>query len=197
MVCEKANELMMKYMDGLLDDFEEMNLEKHIESCEACSEDFAVYKEMLADFNHNKLEIIEAPDNFAASVMEKIEDINIYFPKKIRDKGKVFDNVIFAVWGTLATVFALGAALYFYQDVLFNWLAENEANGLLTALAPIAAFVTEFGLTLGYYIVAATNVVGDAIRSYSLIFLAALVALVGIQLYISPKFMKKKGRKLM
>jgi len=196
LVCEKYGEWMMKYMDGLLDDFEQMNLDKHIEACEACREDFAIYQEMLTEFNTE--EIIEAPEGFAAAVMEKVEDINIYFPKKVRDKGKMLDNVIFVVWGLIAASAAAGTTLFLHSEVIFAWLSTNGLGGLATFLQPFTDFAIGFGNTLEYYTATASGWFGTNLSDFAIVFLLAFVALVAVQFYMSPKYaeIKRKRRKI-
>ena len=201
MVCEKYGELMMKYMDGRLDDFEQMNLDKHIEACEACREDFAIYQEMLVSFESG--EVIEAPEGFVAAVMEKVEDINLYFPKKVRDKGKVLDNVIFAIWGLMATAFVAGAGLFLHGETIFNWLYTNGLAAIAVVIMPFADFAVGFGGTLEYYTTTASGWFGANVADFTLVFLLAFVALVGLQFYMSPKYaqvyaeIKRKRRKIM
>jgi len=202
-VCEKYGDLMMKYMDGLLDDFEQMNLDKHMEACEVCREDFAIYQEMLTEFDSSIEEIIEAPDSFAASVMEKIDDINIYFPKKVRDKGKLLDGLIFAVWMLMATAFAGGTALYFQSDSIFNWMDANGLGVAIAVLQPFADFAASFGMTLEQFVVTASGWLGANLADFSIMFLPTVLILVGVQFYMSPKYakvyadFKKKRRKIL
>jgi len=197
--CEKYSELMMKYMDGLLDDFEQMNLEKHIEACETCREDFAIYQEMLTGFEQNNVEIIEAPENFVASVMEKVDDINLYFPKQVRDKGKIVDSIIFAVWAFFAATFAAGTLVFFQGDAILNWLFDSSLYAIANVFQPIVNFATGFGQTLGLYMSGAAEWLNAANHSiYAAFFLVAFMALVAIQFYISPKYaeIKRKRRKI-
>ena len=198
LACEKYGELMMKYMDGLLDDFDQMNLDKHIEACEACREDFAIYKEMLTGFDNNNEEIIEAPEGFVAAVMEKVEDINLYFPKTVRDKGKVLDNVIFVVWGLLAAAFMAGGALFLQGEAIFGWLEANGLTAIAAAIQPFANFAAGFGETLNYYTTTASGWFGANISDFALLFLLAFVVLVGVQFFMSPKYaeIKRKRRKI-
>ena len=199
-VCEKYSDLMMKYMDGLLDDFEQMNLDKHIEACEACREDFAIYQEMLTDFGNE--EIIEAPESFVTSIMEKVEDINIYFPKKVRDKGKMLDNVIFGVWCLMGIVFATGAALFLQGDAIFGWLYANGLAALAIIIQPFADFASGFGGTVEYYTASASGWFGTNMADFAIVFLLAFVGLVAVQFYMSPKYaeinaeFKRKRRKI-
>jgi len=194
MACEKSGELMMKYMDGLLDDFENMNLEKHIQCCETCREDFAVYKEMLEGFNHNNMEIIEAPEGFVEAVMVAVDGINLYFPKKVRDKGKILDSLIFAAWGLLVGILVAGIMLFLYQEQIFAWLHANGLSALAQGIYPFAIFTTNFADTLGYYTSNASHWISINVGNYAFVFLLAFVALVIVQFYISPKY-AKTGKK--
>ena len=198
LACEKYSELMMKYMDGLLDDFEQMNLDKHIEACEACREDFAIYQEMLTSFDHNNMEIIEAPENFVASVMEKVDDINLYFPQKVRDKGKVVDSIIFAVWAFLASAFVAGTVLFLQGEAIFGWLNANGLHAIVNVLQPFTNFMTGLGQALGYHLTGASEWLSANISNYAIVFLLAFMALVAVQFYISPKYaeIKRKRRKI-
>ncbi|MCL2377276.1 MAG: zf-HC2 domain-containing protein, partial [Defluviitaleaceae bacterium] len=171
LACEKYSELMMKYMDGLLDDFEQMNLDKHIEACEACREDFAIYQEMLTSFDHNNMEIIEAPENFVASVMEKVDDINLYFPQKVRDKGKVVDSIIFAVWAFLASAFVAGTVLFLQGEAIFGWLNANGLHAIVNVLQPFTNFMTGLGQALGYHLTGASEWLSANISNYAIVFL--------------------------
>ena len=187
MACERYSELMMKYMDGLLDDFENMNLERHIQACEACREDFAVYKELLEGFNHNNMEIIEAPEGFTRAVMAEIEGINLYFPEKVRNKGKILDGVIFVLWGVLVGAFAVGTILFLHQEQIFAWLHGNNLPALARAIYPFAVFVTGFGEVAAQYLTGAAEWFSVGTRDYAVVFLLVFVVLAAALFQISPK----------
>ena len=202
MVCEKSNELMMRYMDGLLDAFDEMNLNKHIELCETCREDFAVYKEMLEGFslNDSALEITEAPEGFAAAVMERIEGMHIYFPAKVRNRGKAIDNTLAAIWGLAALVFAAGGVMFLLQEQIFAWLDQNGLAAVASALEPFAAFATEFGMSAGNLAHGAIDWIVGYLSAYWLALAVAFGGLVGLAtlaLRLSPKYAKGyRGHKI-
>ena len=189
MVCEKSNDLMMRYMDGLLDAFDEMNLNKHIETCEACREDFAVYKDMLEGFNFNTMEITEAPEGFADAVLAQLEGVNIYFPEKVRNKGKIFDNILFAVWGLLATTLAAGVLVYLFNEQIFAWLDQYAPGGVSSALYPFAAFTADFGAAAGYFAATAFDRISVTFANYwpaLTVAFAGLVSLAALALRLSP-----------
>ena len=203
MVCEKYGDLMMKYMDGILDDFEQMNLDKHIEACEACREDFAIYQEMMTGFDYKNEEIIEAPENFVACLMEKVDDMNIYFPKKVRDRGRMLDNAIFVIWGVMAAALAAGTALFLSGEAIFGWLQANGLTAVTVFMQPFADFAMGFGMTLEYYTQTASGWLGANISDFAIVFLLVFVALVGVQFYMSPKYaeinaeFKRRRRKIL
>jgi predicted anti-sigma-YlaC factor YlaD len=177
MVCEKANELMMVYMDGLLDDFEEMNLLKHMEICETCREDFALYKEMLGDFTADRLEIIEAPEGFVASVMQEVERVNIYFPEGERNKGKVLDYVFFAAWGITAVAFIIATVLFTHGDVMIALAQSYNMQGLASFLTSAVSTINVFGELFAYYGNTAVKLASDALAQYGIAVAIAFVAL--------------------
>jgi len=207
MVCEKSNELMMRYMDGLLDAFDEMNLTKHIETCEVCREDFAVYKEMLEGFDLTDSSdtadtadicLIEAPDGFEAAVMAQIQDINIYFPEKVRNKGVILDNIIFVVWGLVVATFAAGLTLFLFNEQILAWLEYQGLAGLATALYPVSNFVIGLGTTAGNFFANIANLVLGAIGQYWLaatVAVAGLAGLAALTLYLAPQSARTRFHK--
>lgn len=70
MNCETANELIMKYFDGEINDIEEAQLMQHLKTCKSCSEEFRCMKEVFATIQAESG--IEPPENFEAMVMDKI-----------------------------------------------------------------------------------------------------------------------------
>jgi len=200
MVCERANELMMRYMDGLLDDFDKMNLEKHIEDCETCAEDFELYKEMLKSFNLDNIDIVEAPEDFADNVMSQINELNLYFPEKLRSRGQIIDGIIFGIWGLLAFGAVSGISMFIFKDQLFEWLMANNLNAVADILYPFAAFTADFGNTLGSHIINAMSWIADLLRLYGIAVITAILGIIALatlafKLNFSPqkfKYIKSK-----
>ena len=192
MVCEKSNDLMMRYMDGLLDHFDEMNLEKHIQTCQTCREDFAMYTEILQGIG-GKFEIAEAPEGFEAAVMAQIKDIKIYFPAKVRNKGKIVDAVLFAVWGLAAITAASGILMFYFNQQIFAWLDANGLHALSMLLHPFAAWTAEFGAATAAYASTAFNWLVAEVGNYWPALATAfggLVALATLAMKMSPKYAK-------
>jgi len=196
MVCEKSNDLMMRYMDGLLDHFDEMNLGKHIETCDACREDFAMYTEILQGIGE-KMEVVEAPEGFAEAVMAQIDDIKIYFPAKTRNKGKIIDNIIFVTWGAVAFTFVSGLLLFLLHDQIFAWLDANGFVAVSSALYPFAAWTAGFGAATVAYVTNTFEWLTTAMTTYWLALataFAGLLALATLAMKMSPKYSKRLSK---
>ena len=61
----------MNYMDFDISEENNFLLEKHLEECEECRESFELYTQILDEFSLDADNIIEAPQDFEISVMEK------------------------------------------------------------------------------------------------------------------------------
>ena len=192
MVCEKSTELMMQYMDGKISDFDLMNLEKHIETCGHCKEDFEAYTAMLAEFQ--TMELAEAPEGFADAVMSKIEEIDIYSLPKI-EKSRTLDNILFGIWGGFLVLFGISTMLLAFNEQIFEYLIENGAYGIANFLSPYVDFIGHLSYAASVWADGILYWISQNIAPYSLVFLAMFVVLAGIQLYISRKPRKLLRRK--
>ena len=72
LTCEMACELMFDYIDGTLNEPQSLQLEEHIECCEACRKELAQRREMLELI---KLSADPVPDALFTGVMDKIADV--------------------------------------------------------------------------------------------------------------------------
>jgi len=78
--CEEMRELLSCYIDGVLDEKDVKDVEKHLEQCPYCQQDLAGLKATLA-LVHQEGEV-QPPEGFRAGIMEKIAAL----PKN--DEGK-------------------------------------------------------------------------------------------------------------
>ena len=124
MDCNKANKLMMNYMDFDISEENNFLLEKHLEECEECRESFELYTQILDEFSLDADNIIEAPQDFEISVMEKIEHIE---PRYIKEKTKK-NMVVYVFLGMTSLVFSLFLIISLNKDVL---LANPEKSPIL------------------------------------------------------------------
>ncbi len=70
--CKKAENLIMKYMDGELSPEDAQLLNNHIKLCEKCREEFFVFDAMMQNAAEVSKEVIRAPEGFEKAVMSKI-----------------------------------------------------------------------------------------------------------------------------
>lgn len=137
MDCNKANKLMMKFMDNSLTDEEYLLLEKHLEECAECKKDFSLYTEILENFSEETM-IIEAPENFEEMVMAKIENIE---PKYIDLKNRT-NNFYYIIAGVSSLLFSISMLVnmnkeiiitnFSSQSFLYKVLQFNEYIGMLS-----------------------------------------------------------------
>ena len=123
MDCNKANKLMMDYMDFNISEEDNFLLEKHLEECEECRESFELYTQILDEFSLDA-DIIEAPEDFEINIMEKIEHIE---PDYIKEKSKK-NMVTYVFLGMTSLMFSLFLIVSLNKDV---FLANPEKSPLL------------------------------------------------------------------
>jgi len=139
MECSKANELMMKYMDGTLSEQDAGRLRKHIDQCEGCKADFTVYDEIVSAFEMP--EETFAPDGFVEAVMTKI---NALESASVKATVKA-DSILLTVWGLFTVLLGLGCVLALNREPISAYLAAQPAlAGYMDMLAPIGVMVGEF-----------------------------------------------------
>ncbi|MCL2620819.1 MAG: zf-HC2 domain-containing protein [Defluviitaleaceae bacterium] len=187
-MCDKNIDLMMKYMDGGLDDFEKMNLEKHIEVCEVCAEDFAAYSEILHGFE--KMEIEEAPDGFGEAVMAKVTQLDLYAPEKVAENRriKVVDGLIFGAFGVAAFVLFGGGALALFGGEILGWFYGAGLYGVAEFVAPIAEVCSAVVGTISNWATGLGDIVPqETMIFYGVAFLVVFSVLVFLQVHMSRK----------
>ncbi|MFV0518724.1 MAG: anti-sigma factor family protein [Lachnospirales bacterium] len=69
MNCNCASELMMKYMDGTLQQDEGIELKKHLSSCNKCKEEFAIFEDMLKNFDNMEEDFTVLDQDFNDDIM--------------------------------------------------------------------------------------------------------------------------------
>ncbi|WP_250278509.1 anti-sigma factor family protein [[Clostridium] colinum] len=116
MNCNKANKLMMDYMDFNISQEDEFLLKNHLKECNECKESFELYNEILEEFSLDCNTIIEAPEDFEINIMEKIEHIE---PRYIKDKVKK-NMVTYVFLAMTSLVFSLFLIVYLNKDVLLS-----------------------------------------------------------------------------
>ncbi|MCL2855778.1 MAG: zf-HC2 domain-containing protein [Defluviitaleaceae bacterium] len=186
-MCDKNLDLMMKYMDGGLDDFEKMNLEKHMEVCEVCAEDFAAYSQILQGFG--EMELTEAPEGFAEGVMAKVTELDLYAPAKAKEsrKSKVIDGLIFTGFGLVAAVVFGGGALALFGGEILGWVYGAGLYGIASFLAPVAEACATVVGNINNWSGNLFDLSRETMIFYSAAFLAVFAALVALQVHMSRR----------
>jgi len=184
MACSKYGDFMMKYMDGTLDAFEEMNLHKHMETCETCAEDFAAYSEILEGFD--AMEIVEAPADFAPAVMERIARLPAYAPAKTR-RAKVIDGFVFVPFAVLVTTLFIGTVLALFGTNIAFWLYEAGFTGLASGLSPAIELTSSISANISIFFGGIGGEAGSVAVTYSAVFLLVFAVLVALQFSLSSR----------
>ena len=133
MDCEKANGLMMKYMDGVLTESDAASLNRHIQTCGRCKEDFSVYDGIISGFS--EMELCEPPEGFELRVMNIV--------RQLPEAGlKSISRPLFGVLGVFSILLGLGVILAMNKDALLNWIGQYPVlKPLLDIYAPLSAAV--------------------------------------------------------
>lgn len=183
MDCNKADDYIMKYMDGEITDNEAVMLNEHLLNCKMCRESFNIYDSMLNEFMSQ--ELIKAPEGFEIQVMAKISvlDENMALVH-YNAKNKIGE----IIWGTFTILFASGTILVLYRDHIINSLLNNPYIGdKVQLLIPVAdsvnyqaeVFKSAAEQTVSYFNTTIANSVG--------IIFSILAVLCALQFYILRK----------
>ena len=114
--CNRANQLIMDYMDFNISQEDEFLLKNHLKECDECRESFELYSQMLEEFSLDKKNIIQAPEDFEINVMEKIENIESRYIKEKTNK-----NIITYVFlAMISLTFSLFLMVSFNKDVFLS-----------------------------------------------------------------------------
>lgn len=124
MKCNHADQLLMKYMDGILTMDEAKKLNYHITECVSCREEFFTYQIMMEELQEGKM--VEAPEQFEFEVMDKIKGID--FDYKVKEIGSI-ENITAMLWGVFSLVFGIGVLLFIYRQPVLEYLLQSPYMG--------------------------------------------------------------------
>ena len=117
---------MMKHMDNELSVEDYAHLQKHLEVCFDCAEDFAAYSGILSDFENMSC-LVDAPNGFEKAVMSKIERLE---PEESRSRNE-----------TVTVALAVGAlSILLGLVVLFSGV--NLAESVMASLPQFIELTT-------------------------------------------------------
>lgn len=122
MNCRQAQDFTMKYFDGDLNDIENAQLKQHLKVCKNCCSDF---KNMSEVMEFLKIREIEPPQDFEASVMEKVYSLEVV--RKKRTDAVL--TVLYSVTGMLLLLLGLIISVNLNGLTIFE-AAEQFGNSL-------------------------------------------------------------------
>ena len=153
MDCNKAGRLMMAYMDKNIEEKDKTNLNHHIDKCDACREEFAIYQEMSQDLESDTVLKVEKiptmhPPNFESAIMDKIS--------KLSERAETRFKLIF---GAYTAIFSFIVVIVL-QNININHreissrLSDTIQIALLTLVNVLQEIFYQFGnyaFLLQYY----------------------------------------------
>lgn len=177
MNCEEANNYMMKYFDGDIDEIEDAQLRQHLKSCGRCMQEYDCMTEIFATLENPV--IMEPPEDFEAKVMEKVNEIE----RKRMDRR------------TRMLVFLYNAAAIIAIGLLMVFVVGNRPGGIPSAIESIKGYfgsfnsVTSavFGIVgdifklLGGVLMTLLQVFVSIVKTYYYVFVAMIVLLLAVQ----------------
>ena len=181
--CLKANDYMMKYMDGDITDNEAKRLKDHIDRCDDCREDFKLYDFILDELSVDT-ELSSPPEGFTAAVMVKVEAVPA--PRKLINAS--FDSLLCGVWGVFSVVFGVGFLLVLNREQILDYFSGIPAlSGYVAAIMPmserISAFFSGLVASFGQFFVSA----GAFLSSYRYWIFGIFAALVVCQYFVNRR----------
>jgi hypothetical protein len=139
MECDKAENLMMLYMDRALPEQDAAVLNKHIKECAKCREDFFTYDKILSELSIQK--VYSPPEGFEGAVMEKIRALDYKRPVSANK-----DSLFCVIWGVFSILFGTGLIAMMYKDSITSYLAATgRFDGFIQTVGPVTDYV--FNLT--------------------------------------------------
>ncbi|MDR1531242.1 MAG: zf-HC2 domain-containing protein [Clostridiales bacterium] len=185
MNCAKADELMMRYMDGTLSEDDAVLLKKHLDTCAACAEDFSLYDEIVTHFSEDTL--VSAPEGFEKAVMERIRALPALVARP------ELDTLLYLVWGAVSVLFGIGLIVFFNRDAIIESLAANPAFArYIDLLPPVSDYVTTVLADVSQTVSAVADSVQAYISSFRYLLLIIFVILAAAQMVIARRFKSDK-----
>ena len=184
MECKFADELMMKYMDGMITEKEANHLHDHLSQCDACTESFKVYDDILADFAEAPL--YEAPDGFEEAVMAKVAACEVPYQKRAQG----IDNLFTFAVGFVSVLFGIGFLLVMNREQIIHFMENSELfGGYARVISPMLNLVLEYTSNFMNAVIGFAVTMSGFVSDFRFIILAGCVALLATQYMI-----RKKGK---
>ena len=190
MNCQKAENYMMKYMDGEITAKESAQLGAHIENCEVCYESFKTYDVIKSEFDMNITECeYPAPEGFVEAVAGKIA----LLPERKKAVSS-FENLVFIVWGVFSIIFGAGFLLFLNREQIVALMEGNEVfTSYLRFIEPFGVKIEELTVAVQTVMTDALSSAGEFFNSYRYVVLAVFFAAVIVQYAIRLRKKKEKA----
>lgn len=138
MDCEKASDLMMKYMDGALTETEAVSLNRHVKACKRCEEDFLAYDSIMDNFS--EMALSEPPEGFESRVMAIVRQLPAVGIKSA-------SRSLYGVLGVFSVLLGLGVLLNMAREPLLGWMGRYpQLKPLLAVCAPVSGAIGNISL---------------------------------------------------
>ena len=181
MDCKFGDMLIMKYMDGEIDEAEARLLNAHILECEACRKEFYFYDSMVKGFD--TLPEIEAPQNFEMEVMAKIKALDHSYAQTAKTESRLLAAIV----AVFSIIIGGGIALYAFREPILKFASGTFLDvEAYDKFSGVSDFVSEFMVMIRS---AVSGVLSSSTPMTSIfigviaLLIVAVVALQGYNLY--------------
>lgn len=135
--CQRAQDLMMKYLDNLISPEEQRYLDEHLVSCEACCFDFSAFKQVVSSLTEAAEIEIVAPEGFEEAVMAQIHKL----PATNHSKT---DALVYTLLAVLSGLFGLGFLVAINSGPVLEFLNEAGLTSYVAFISSIMPISEEF-----------------------------------------------------
>ncbi|HEX3028226.1 MAG TPA: zf-HC2 domain-containing protein [Clostridia bacterium] len=177
MNCSIAQECMMRYFDGNLNDIETAQFRQHLKTCQKCKEDFESMKEIFDNLGEDFA--AEPPDDFEIQVMEKIAIVEANRKKK--------SARFIAFLYSFAALMLLAPTVFLVKDLQGMGTSGNtlDVNKSINSFSDMLSATWESAETvfsvLGSVIGAFLHIMFVVIKNYFYVFIALAAVLFAVE----------------
>jgi len=176
MVCHDVDDLIMKYMDGGVDESEVVKMREHLSVCCRCAADFKMYDDILAGFSEIKL--LCAPIGFEDRVMCRVAEL----PSLAARLNSTIENMMCLIWGSVSVLFGLGFLMVINRDNIMEYLySRPELAGYADVLEHWGQYTAGMMMSVNHIIITSAKYASDA--RYVLLAILAVLAAVQIAVH--------------
>jgi hypothetical protein len=177
MNCKMADNYMMKYFDGEINDIEDVQFRQHLKTCERCRQEYDCMVEIFATIESSAT--AEPPEDFEASVMEKVNELE---KKRMERRTRMLVLLYNA-----AVVIAIGLLMVFVVGIRPGGIASaiESIKGYFGSFNSVTSAV--FGVVgdifklLGGVVLTLLQVFFSIVKTYYYVFVTMIVLLLAVQ----------------